>query len=83
MMKALSYATRHRREKKRDIRRLWIARINAAARMHGITYSQFMAGLKGAGLDINRKMLADLAVRDPAGFAKVVEAARSHAAPAA
>lgn len=78
MLKSLSYAFRHRRERKRDMRRLWIARVNAAARLEGLTYSQFIAGLKRAGVEVNRKMLADLAVRDAAGFAKVVEAAKAN-----
>ena len=73
MLKAYSYAYRGRREKKRDMRRLWIARINAAVRPYDINYSQFMAGLKAASLGLNRKTLADMAVRDPQAFAKVVE----------
>lgn len=77
MLKALSYATRHRRERKGDMRRLWITRINAAARLNGLTYGQFMAGLKSAGVDMNRKMLADLAVRDSAAFAKIVEGVKA------
>jgi len=77
VMKALSYAYRDRRNKKRDLRRLWIIRINAAARMNGITYSRLINGLKVAGIDLDRKVLADMAVRDPAGFASVVEQARS------
>jgi large subunit ribosomal protein L20 len=79
MMKALSSAFRHRRERKRDMRRLWIARINAAARPQGLSYSQFMAGLKTAGIAVNRKMLADLAVKDPVAFAQVIETAKRHA----
>jgi large subunit ribosomal protein L20 len=75
VMKALRNAYRDRRKKKRDFRRLWIARINAAARMHGISYSQFIGKLKKANVEINRKMLAQLAVIDPAGFTKVVELA--------
>src|ERR671926_807195 len=66
VMKALSYAYRDRRNKKRDFRRLWIIRINAAARQNGISYSQLMAGLKAAGVEINRKMLAEMAVSDSA-----------------
>ena len=77
MLKSLSYAYRHRRERKRDMRRLWIARVNAAARLHGISYSQFMGALNKAGIATNRKMLAELAVRDEAAFAKVVEAAKA------
>ena len=72
-MKALSYAYRDRRNKKRDFRRLWIIRINAAARQNGISYSRLMNGLKLAGIDIDRKILADMAVRDPAGFTSVVQ----------
>jgi large subunit ribosomal protein L20 len=75
VMKALRNAYRDRRKKKRDFRRLWIARINAASRMHGISYSQFIGKLKKANVEINRKMLAQLAVIDPAGFTKVVELA--------
>ena len=76
MLKALAYATRHRRERKGDMRRLWIARVNAAARLNGMTYSQLMHGLKVAGVDINRKMLADMAVKDAPGFGKIVDLAR-------
>jgi large subunit ribosomal protein L20 len=75
VMKALRNAYRDRRKKKRDFRRLWITRINAAARINGISYSQLIGKLKTANIDINRKMLAQLAVIDPAGFAKVVETA--------
>jgi large subunit ribosomal protein L20 len=75
VMKALRYAYRDRRNRKRDFRRLWITRINAAARLHDISYSQLMGQLKKANIDINRKMLAQMAVLDPAGFAKVVEVA--------
>jgi large subunit ribosomal protein L20 len=71
-LKSLSYATRDRRVRKRDMRQLWIARINAAARLNGITYSRLMASLKAANITINRKMLADLAVRDPQAFSAVV-----------
>jgi large subunit ribosomal protein L20 len=73
---ALSDAYRDRRRRKRDFRRLWIVRINAAARQHGISYSRFMQGLKGAGVTINRKLLADMAIQDSAGFARLVEVAR-------
>ncbi len=73
------YAYRDRRRKKRDFRRLWITRINAAARQNGLSYSHFVSGLKGAGVELNRKMLADLAVRDPAAFAELAEMAKEHA----
>jgi large subunit ribosomal protein L20 len=72
MLKSLWYAFRDRRIRKRDLRKLWIARINAAARLNGTTYSRFMNGLKKANIGLNRKMLADLAVRDPQAFAAVV-----------
>ena len=75
MMKSLWYAYRDRRTRKRDLRRLWIARINAAARMNGTTYSRFIHSLKKANITINRKMLADIAVRDPQAFSAVVEKA--------
>lgn len=64
----------HRRRKKRDFRRLWIVRINAAARLNGTTYSKLISGLKNAGIELDRKVLADLALRDPGGFKAVVEA---------
>ncbi|GBD33022.1 MAG: 50S ribosomal protein L20 [Gemmatimonadales bacterium] len=73
------YAYRDRRQRKREFRRLWIMRINAAARMHQLSYNRFMAGLKRAGVEINRKMLADLAVRDPAAFGELVEVAKRSA----
>lgn len=73
VMKSLSYAYRDRKQKKRNFRQLWIARINAAARMNGISYSKFMNGLKTNGIEINRKMLAEIAVSDPAAFTKLVE----------
>lgn len=73
VMKSLSYAYRDRKQKKRNFRQLWIARINAAARMNGISYSKFMNGLKKNGIEINRKMLSEIAVSDPAAFAKLVE----------
>ena len=76
--RAQVYAYRDRRKRKRDFRRLWIARINAAARINGISYSQLIHGLDKAGVEINRKMLAELAVRDPGAFTAVVEQARSH-----
>ena len=66
--KGLTYAYRDRKVRKRDFRGLWIVRINAAARTHGVSYSRFMAGLKKAGIDLDRKVLADIAVRDPAAF---------------
>ena len=72
MLKSLWYSYRDRRNRKRDLRRLWIARINAAARINGTTYSRLIHGLKQNDIQINRKMLADLAVRDPNGFAAVV-----------
>jgi len=72
MLKSLWYATRDRRVRKRDLRKLWIARINAAARLNGITYSRLVAAMKNAKIEINRKMLADMAVRDPRAFAAVV-----------
>lgn len=71
------YSYRDRKQRKREFRRLWITRINAAAREHDLSYSRFMNGLKLAGVDINRKLLADLAVRDPAAFAVLVSQARS------
>lgn len=74
--RALQYAYRDRRTKKRDFRRLWIVRINAAARAHDLSYNQFMSGLKRAGVEINRKMLADLAVSDPAAFGELAAVAR-------
>ena len=72
MLKSLWYATRDRRVRKRDLRKLWIARINAAARLNGTTYSKLVAALKKANIDLNRKMLADIAVRDPQTFAAVI-----------
>ena len=71
--KGLVYAYRDRRQKKRDFRKLWIQRINAGAREHGLSYSQFMGGLKTAGIDLNRKVLADLAMNEPAAFKAVVD----------
>jgi len=76
MLKSLSYAYAHRRERKGDMRRLWILRVNAASRAQGLTYSQFIAGLRKSGVEINRKMLADMAVREPASFADLVTIAR-------
>ena len=72
MLKSLWYATRDRRVRKRDLRKLWIARINAAARLNGTTYSKLVASLKKADIMLNRKMLADIAVRDPQAFAAVI-----------
>ncbi|MEW6094430.1 MAG: 50S ribosomal protein L20 [Chloroflexota bacterium] len=72
MLKSMWYASRDRRVRKRDLRKLWITRINAAARLNGTTYSRLMAAMKKAGISLNRKMLADLAVREPQAFAAVV-----------
>jgi len=72
-MKSLSYAYRDRKQKKRDFRKLWITRINAAARMNGMSYSKFMNALKKSGITLNRKVLADMAVNDAAGFKMLVE----------
>lgn len=77
MLKSLWYAHRDRRNRKRDFRRLWIARINAAARQNGLSYNRFMFGLKEANIEIDRKILADIAVRDEATFAKLVEVAKA------
>ncbi len=76
MLKSLSYAYRHRRERKRDFRRLWIARINAAARSEGLSYSSFMHLLKERDIRLDRKALADIALRDPAGFSKLAAEVR-------
>ncbi len=83
--RSLVFATRDRKQRKREFRGLWIVRINAAARQHDISYSKLMAGLKKAGSDVNRKMLAEIAVEDPKGFASLVASAKSAlaAAPAA
>jgi large subunit ribosomal protein L20 len=78
VMKSLSYAYRDRRQCKRDFRKLWIARINAEARNGGISYSRFINGLKKADVQINRKVLADLAVRDKNAFARLVEVAKAN-----
>ena len=75
-MKSGMYAYRDRRNKKRDFRRLWITRINAAARMNGLSYSRLMHGLKLAGIEVNRKMLAELAVSDAAAFTQLADAAK-------
>lgn len=77
---SLTYAYRDRRNKKRDIRKLWIIRINAAARTHGMSYSRFMEGLKKAGIAINRKMLSELAVSDDKAFGSLIEAAKEQIA---
>jgi large subunit ribosomal protein L20 len=77
MLKSLWYAYRDRRNRKRDLRRLWIARINAAARLNGTTYSRFIHDMKQSGINLNRKMLADMAVRDPQAFSAVVEKAQA------
>ena len=77
VMKSLRSAYIGRKNKKRDFRRLWIARINAAARMNGISYSQFMNGLKKSGIEINRKMLSEMAIHDAAGFTALVETAKA------
>lgn len=76
MLKSLSYATRDRHNRKRDMRRLWITRINAGTRQHGLSYSRFIEGLRLAGVDVNRKMLAELAVNDAGAFAALVETAK-------
>ena len=78
MLKALSYAYAHRRERKADFRRLWITRINAAARLAGLSYSAFMNGLHKAGVSVDRKILADMAVHDPTAFAELAELAKAH-----
>jgi large subunit ribosomal protein L20 len=80
LMRSGAYAYRDRRNRKRDFRRLWITRINAAARQEGMSYSQLIHGLDQAGVDVNRKMLADIAVNDPDGFRRFVEVAREAAA---
>ncbi len=77
MLKSLSYAYRDRRNRKRDMRRLWILRINAAAREQGLSYSRFMQGLQTAGVELDRKVLADMAVTDPKAFANLVDVARN------
>jgi large subunit ribosomal protein L20 len=77
MMHALSYAYEHRRERRGDMRSLWIARINAASRANGLNYGQFIEALKNSGVEINRKMLADMAVREPDNFANLVTTAKT------
>lgn len=79
VLKSLAYAYRDRKAKKRDFRKLWIARINAAARINGMSYSKLINGLKQAGVEINRKMLADLAISDEKAFGKLVEVAKKKA----
>jgi large subunit ribosomal protein L20 len=79
-MKADAYAYRDRRNRKRDFRRLWITRINAAAREGGMSYSQFIHGLQAAGIELDRKVLSDIAVRDPETFRRFVDAAREASA---
>jgi large subunit ribosomal protein L20 len=76
-LKSLWYAYRDRRMRKRDLRKLWIVRINAAARLNGLSYSRLVYGMKSAGIELNRKMLADLAVRDPQAFSAVVAKAKA------
>jgi large subunit ribosomal protein L20 len=77
LIHALVYAYRDRRDRKRDMRRLWIERINAAARQHGLPYGRFIAGLKAAGVEVDRKILADMAVREPAAFSAMVDTAKA------
>jgi large subunit ribosomal protein L20 len=81
MLHALDYSYRHRRERKGDFRRLWITRINAAARARGLTYSQFMVGLRRSNIEIDRRMLAEMAVRDPDGFAALVASVNETSSP--
>ena len=76
LLHAMAYATRDRKQRKRQLRELWIIRINAAARQHGLTYGRLIAGLKKADIELDRKVLADLAVRDAATFGRIVEVAR-------
>lgn len=78
--KALQYAYRDRRDRKRQFRRLWIQRINAGARLHGLTYSQFMNGVKKAGIELDRKVLSELAMTEPKAFEAIVEKAKAAAA---
>lgn len=77
VMKSLNYAYNDRRAKKRDFRKLWIARINAASRINGLSYSKFISGLKKSGIELNRKVLADMAVNDASGFAQLAELAKN------
>jgi large subunit ribosomal protein L20 len=76
--KAMQYAYRDRKNRKREFRALWIQRINAAVREHGLTYSRFIAGLIGAGIEVDRKVLSDLAITEPGAFALIVEKAKGH-----
>ena len=76
VMKSLDYAYSGRKQRKRDFRKLWISRINAAARINGMNYSTFINGLKKANIEVNRKMLSEMAINDPEGFAKLVEIAK-------
>ena len=78
VMKSLNYSYIGRKQRKRDFRKLWITRINAAARINGMSYSKFISGLKKANVNINRKMLSEMAINDPAGFAKLVEVAKGN-----
>ena len=78
VMKSLMYAYRDRRQKKRDFRKLWIARINAAARMNGLSYSRFMHGLKLAGIEVNRKLLSEIAIHDEKAFAELAEVVKKN-----
>ena len=77
MLKSMWYATRDRKNRKRDLRRLWIVRINAGTRAHGLSYSKFIFGMKKADIQLNRKILADLAIRNPEAFTSVVEKAKA------
>ena len=78
VMRALAYAYRDRRVRRREFRRLWIARINAASRMNGVTYSRFMYAVKAQGIEVDRKVLAAIALHDPKGFTKIVDSVRAH-----
>ncbi|OOB79764.1 MAG: 50S ribosomal protein L20 [Epulopiscium sp. Nele67-Bin002] len=78
VMKSLNYSYSGRKQRKRDFRKLWIVRINAAARMNGMSYSRFMNGLKKADITMNRKMLSDIAIHDPAAFTQLVETAKAN-----
>ena len=78
VMKSLNYSYIGRKQRKRDFRKLWITRINAAARINGMSYSKFISGLKKANVNINRKMLSEMAINDPEGFAKLVEIAKEN-----
>ena len=78
MLHSLSYAYSHRRERKGDMRRLWISRINAASRVNGITYSQLIHGLRKASIEVNRKMLADMAIREPDAFAQLAKLSQNN-----